>query len=53
MPLDPSANAEPDGEPWYGGPEDSVMRQVMNVIPGLRIFVREFRRSTDGRRPRD
>jgi hypothetical protein len=52
MPQNSSTNVEPDGERWYGGPEDSLMRQVMNVIPGLRLFVREFRRATDDRRPR-
>jgi hypothetical protein len=53
MPRNSSASEpESDDEPFYGGPEMSVMRQVMNVTPGLRLFIREFRRATGERRLR-
>ena len=44
-----SAGYETDGERFYGGPEDSILRQVMNMTPGLRLFIREYRRAAGGR----
>ena len=40
-----------DGEVWRGGTDDSFLRTVMNVTPGLRVIVREVRRIAGGRPP--
>jgi len=40
-------------DPWYGGSDDSNLRTVINVTPGLRLVVREFRRITGWGSPRN
>ncbi|MBU3751586.1 MAG: hypothetical protein FGM52_14280 [Mycobacterium sp.] len=47
----PEDDASDDGAPWRGGTDDSFLRTLMNVTPGLRIVVREIRRITGPRPP--
>lgn len=37
--------AECGDEFWLGGEETSALRLLMNVTPGLRLVIREVRRS--------